>query len=91
MGDRGMYWLIGAKIVCCGVLLLVIVGVLSLGGIAAFVTGNALPLAGAALVAVAVFVQRRRSRRRGADRPAFTDAPQPERAPGAVPGTVPDA
>jgi hypothetical protein len=87
MGDRSLYWLIGAKIVCCGALLLVITGVLSIGAIAAFLTGNALPLAGAALVVAAVFVQRRGSRRHAAGGPAIKDAQQPERAP----RTVPDA
>jgi drug/metabolite transporter (DMT)-like permease len=87
MGDRGWYWLIGAKIVCCGALLLVIAGVLSFGAISSFVTGNALPLAGAALVVATVFVLRQISRRRGVGRPAVTDESQPERAP----RTIPDA
>jgi len=84
MGDRGMYWLIGAKIVCCGALLLVLTGVLSVAAIAAFITGNALPLAGAALVVAAVFVHRRISRRGAADRRAHSDS-QPERAPRSIP------
>ena len=85
MGDKGLYWLIGAKIVCCGALLLVLTGVLSIGVIGGFVTGNALPLAGAALVVAAVFVQRRRARRRTTGGSALKDAPQPERAPRFIP------
>lgn len=51
MGEKGWFWLIGAKIVCCGaLLLLVLTGVLSLGAIGAFLSGNALPLAGAGVV-----------------------------------------
>jgi membrane protein implicated in regulation of membrane protease activity len=85
MGDRGLYWLIGAKIVCCGALLLVLTGVLSIGAIAALLTGNALVLAGVALVVATVFLQRRISRRRAAGQHAITDAPRPERAPRSIP------
>ncbi len=85
MGDKGWYWLIGAKIVCCGALLLVITGVLSIGAIGAFVTGNALPLTGAALVAAALYMQRRRSRRRAPGGPAPKHAPRSKRAAGNVP------
>lgn len=59
-------WLIGAKIVCCGGLFLVLSGVVSLATIGAFVTGNALPLAAAggtlALVAWLVAARRRAAR-----------------------------
>jgi len=85
MSERGWYWLIGAKVVCCGALLLVITGVLSLGAITAFLTGNALVLAGAGLVVVAVAVQRRFFRRRKAGQPAFRGAPPPEPAASAAP------
>jgi hypothetical protein len=63
MDGRIIPWLIGAKIACCGVLLLVLTGVLSLGTITAVLTGNALPIAGGALVALgaAVALHRRRS------------------------------
>ena len=50
MENKTMAWLIGAKIVCCGALLLVLAGELSFAGIGAFLTGNALPLAGGGAV-----------------------------------------
>lgn len=62
MGSRGTYWLIGAKIACCGALLLGLSGVLSLGALSAFFSGSALPLAGAAAAVVALFLWRRSRR-----------------------------
>jgi|TARA_R110002072_G_scaffold121684_5_gene255856 ABC-type transport system involved in cytochrome c biogenesis permease component len=58
MGDRGWYWLIGAKIACCGALVLVLTGVLSLAAIGAFLSGNALPLAGGGIL-LSLFLARR--------------------------------
>jgi len=78
MGSRGMYWLIGAKIACCGALLLLLTGVLSLGALSAFFSGSALPLAGAAAAVVALFLWRR-SRCPSPDRRDAEDDPQPDR------------
>jgi Flp pilus assembly protein TadB len=63
MGRTGIIWLIGAKIACCGALFLVLTGVASLGTITAILTGNAVPLAGGAVVAVvaAAALYRRRT------------------------------
>jgi hypothetical protein len=64
MGGRIIPWLIGAKIVCCGALILVLTGALSLGTITAVLTGNALPIAGGAvvvLVAAAALLRQRSS------------------------------
>lgn len=75
MGEKGWFWLIGAKIVCCGVLLLVLTGVLSLGAIGAFLSGNTMPLAGAVVVLAVLMAGRglrmrwsRRSNSAGGDR-----------------------
>jgi hypothetical protein len=64
MDGRIIPWLIGAKIACCGALILVLTGVLSLGTITAVLTGNALPIAGGAvvvLVAAAALLRQRSS------------------------------
>tara|TARA_R110002096_G_scaffold137245_8_gene290468 strand:- start:3331 stop:3558 length:228 start_codon:yes stop_codon:yes gene_type:complete len=58
MENKTMAWLIGAKIVCCGALLLVLAGELSFAGIGAFLTGNALPLAGGGAVLTLVLARR---------------------------------
>jgi hypothetical protein len=76
LGDRGFYGLIGAKIVCCGALLLVLTGVLSLGAITTFLTGNAMVLAGAALVVAVVLVRRRVMHRGATRRQGFTASSQ---------------
>jgi len=63
MDKAKIRWLIGAKIVCCGGLFLVLSGVVSLAAIGSFVTGNALPLAaGAGLLAVLVVARWQRHR-----------------------------
>lgn len=57
-----MTWLIGAKIICCGALLLVLTGAVSLGTVAAVVAGKAGLIAGGgavALVAAAAWHLRR--------------------------------
>ena len=63
MDSKNMRWLIGAKIVCCGGLLLVLTGVISLAAIGTFVTGNAVSLAGggAAVLLLARVWHRRRA------------------------------
>lgn len=58
MCDRGWYWLIGAKIACCGALVLILTGALSLAAVGTFLSGNALPLAGATTL-LALFLARR--------------------------------
>jgi len=78
MGDRGWFWLIGAKIVCCGALLLVLAGVLSLATIGTFLSGNALPLAsGGGLLAI-VLARRWLRGRPSPDRRELADEPQPD-------------
>jgi uncharacterized membrane protein len=52
VGNKSMAWLIGTKVVCCGALLLVLTGALSLGTIGTFLSGNALPLAGGGVLAL---------------------------------------
>lgn len=59
MGNKTITWLIGAKIACCGVLLLIFAGVLSFAGIGTFLSGNALPLAGGGAVLALVLALRR--------------------------------
>lgn len=59
MGSKGWFGLIGAKIACCGILLLVLTGVLSVGVFIAVLSGNTPPLAGATIF-LALFLARRR-------------------------------
>jgi hypothetical protein len=63
MDKAKIRWLIGAKIVCCGGLLLFFSGALSLAAVGSFVTGNALPLAGAGVLALVMVALRWQSRR----------------------------
>jgi hypothetical protein len=63
MDDTKMRWLIGAKIVCCGGLLLFLSGALSLAAVGSFVTGNALSLAGGGVLALALVAVRWQRRR----------------------------
>jgi len=75
MGGKGMTWLIGAKIARCGALLPVLAGVVSLGALTTILTGNALPIAGGAAIALVMVVARQ------------TPAPGPsERRAQALPG-----
>jgi hypothetical protein len=52
VGNKSMAWLIGAKVVCCGALLLALTGAVSFGAVVTFVSGNALPLAGGGALAL---------------------------------------
>jgi len=55
--------LIGAKLACCGVFLLFLTGILSLGSVAAFITGNAQVWITGGLLIVALIVTRHFKRR----------------------------
>lgn len=83
MSQKAWTLLIGAKIICCGALLLVLTGVVSLGGIAALVTGNTLPIAGGGMIALiaAGTYFRSRSRRSHPERDGAEGEARPARRP----------
>jgi len=62
--NNNIKWLIGAKLACCGVLLLFLTGILSLSSIGAFMSGNAWGWVGGGLLIAALFVIRHFMRRR---------------------------
>ena len=61
--DNRIKWLIGAKIVCCGALLLFLTGILSFSAIGAFISGNTGVWIGGGLVIAVLFVIRHFMRR----------------------------
>src|SRR3546814_1165824 len=65
-GGRGLVWLLAAKIVCCGALLLAATGALSLSAIGAwFLDGGMIWPAAGGLAIAAVYLWRQRTRCRG--------------------------
>ena len=56
MGGKGKAWLIGTKTARCGARLPVLAWVVSLGALTAILTGNALPIAGGAVIALVMVV-----------------------------------
>lgn len=58
--NRGLAWLLAAKVVCCGALLLALTGTLSLAGIGSwFLDGGIAWLAIAGLVGASLYLWRR--------------------------------
>ena len=65
-GGHGLVWLLAAKMVCCGALLLATTGALSLGAIGAwFLDGGMIWPATIVLATAAVYLWRRRARQDG--------------------------
>jgi len=79
MGSKTMTWLIGAKIACCGALLLALSGALSLGAISTFLSGNALPLAGISIPVLMLALRWLHSRAPIPPRRKLNDDRQPKR------------
>lgn len=66
---HGLAWLLAAKIVCCGALVLAAAGVISLVGIVSwFWAGGYIWFVAAVLAIVAAYLRRHRARIRGAGR-----------------------
>ena len=60
--DRGLAWLLAAKVVCCGGLLLAATGALSLGGVVSWLLDGGMSWLAIAALAVTMFHLGRRRR-----------------------------